>query len=116
MAKNIKEVKLIIFNSFDCYDEDIVNEYREMLAECNDCDVEDIDNERVYRCIMDGLYDEVANLDIEGVGYIVAYADLGFWNGRRIGTKYIGTNINNVLTSSIGCDDVCFYADKYNDK
>lgn len=114
MAKNIKKVKLTIFSSFDCYDEKVVEETREMLAECNDCDVEDIDDERVYQCILDGLYDEVGNLDIEGVGYIVGFVDGGFWYGRRKGGKIIGTNINKVLTTSFGCDDVCFYADKYN--
>ena len=114
MAKNIKKVKLTIFSSFDCYDKKVVEETREALAECNDCDVEDIDDERVYQCILDGLYDEVGNLDIEGVGYIVGFIDAGFWYGRRKGGKVIGTNINKVLTTDFGCDDVRFYADKYN--
>lgn len=62
------------------------------------------------------LSDELCNLDKEVNGYIVAFADLGFWYGRRNGAKLIGTNVKDILSSSYGCDNATFYCDPYNVK
>lgn len=60
------------------------------------------------------LQDERTNLDIDVDGYIVAFANLGLWNGRVNGAKLVGTNIKNILSSN--CDYVTWYCDPYNVK
>lgn len=58
------------------------------------------------------LYDERANLDKEVDGVIVAFADLGLWNGRVNGARIEGTNVKDILHS--GCDYLDWYCDRYN--
>ena len=58
--------------------------------------------------------DEKLNLNKKLDGRILAIADMGLWNGRRSGYKILGNNLNEVLTSSIGCDDKEIYCDAYN--
>ena len=43
------------------------------------------------------LEDERANLNINLHAGILAIADLGLWDGRKIGYKEMGTNISNCL-------------------
>lgn len=103
-----------IFNSWDTIDEDIRKETREMLAECNDMAVDDVPDEWITDSIMRSLDDERMNLDIEIDGIIIAYADLGFWFGRRVGYKIVGSKIKNVLDWIDNCMDCEWYADHYN--
>ena len=103
-----------IYNSWDRYDEDLQNETREMLAECNDIPVEEVSDEWVMESIEGNLDDEKSNLDISTGGYIIAFADLGFWNGRTTGYKMIGANVNNIFDSFLGGDECEWYADRYN--
>lgn len=56
--------------------------------------------------------DERANLDVEVDGYIVAFADSGFWNGRRNGGGVIGTCVKDILYSE--CAYVTWYCDVHN--
>lgn len=58
--------------------------------------------------------DEVTNLNKELNGRILCTANMGLWNGRRSGYKILGTNLNEVITSSIGCDEKEIYCDAYN--
>jgi hypothetical protein len=58
------------------------------------------------------LYDERANLDIEVDGCIVAFVDLGLWDGRHNGGGIIGTNVKDILSSD--CDYVDWYCDQHN--
>ena len=58
------------------------------------------------------LDDERANLDIEVDGYIVAFVDLGLWNGRHNGGGIVGTNVKDILHSE--CDYLDWYCDRYN--
>ena len=53
------------------------------------------------------------NVAVEGI--IVAYADLGFWNGRCIGAKRMGRKLNSII-DDCGCDNGKFYTDRYNVK
>lgn len=64
----------------------------------DDCDL-NLDNER------DLLYEEVD-------GCIVAYADLGLWDGRHKGAKVVGRLINRILSSSD--DENEWFCDFYN--
>ncbi len=58
------------------------------------------------------LDDERANLNIDVDGVIVCLASLGLWNGRHVGTKVIGCNVNKILYSS--CEYLTWYCDRYN--
>jgi hypothetical protein len=57
---------------------------------------------------------ETSNLDKQLDGRILAIASMGLWNGRKSGYKILGNNLNEVLTSSIGCDEKEVYCDSYN--
>lgn len=43
------------------------------------------------------LSDEQANCNIRIDGRIIAIANLGFWDGRRIGYKLLGHNVKDCL-------------------
>lgn len=59
--------------------------------------------------------DEKCNLNKTVDGIIVAFADLGLWNGRFTGAKLFTGNINSIL-DLCGCDNGYFYSDRYNVK
>ena len=84
-----------------------------MIADMEEGETEeDFDYDRYYEDCSLFLDDERANLDIEVNGYIVAFASLGLWNGRRNGAKLIGTKVKSILNSN--CDYVTWYCDRYN--
>jgi hypothetical protein len=58
------------------------------------------------------LYDERANLNVPVDGVIVAFADLGLWDGHHNGAKTFGSNVKNILYSSNDYQD--WYCDRYN--
>ena len=60
------------------------------------------------------LEDERENLNIN-TNPIVCIADLGLWNGRRIGIKKCGNNISSILYSEMD-GYVKFFYDRYNVK
>lgn len=62
----------------------------------------------------DELDDERANLNVEVDGYIVAFAKLGLWNGKVQGTKIIGTNVSQILSTKD--DYATWFCDPYNVK
>lgn len=49
-------------------------------------------------------------------GRILAIASMGLWNGKKTGYKILGDNLNEVLTSTIGCDEKEVYFDGHNIK
>ena len=57
--------------------------------------------------------DEKRNLNKTVDGIIVAFADLGLWNGRFTGAKVYTAKINSIL-DLCGCDDGHFYSDHRN--
>lgn len=101
-----------IFDSKDRYDDEIVKQVRSMLAECNGKKPEDISDELVDQSIWDDLDDERINLDVEVQGVIVAFASVGTWQGSRRGYQTYGSNVSSILSS--GCDEMEWYADRYN--
>lgn len=103
-----------IFNSWDCIDEDIRQETRKMLAECNNMAEQDITDDWITDSIMAGLEDEKMNLDKEADGCIIAFCSVGRWNGRSTGSMIIGSNIADILSSYYGGDNCEYYADRYN--
>ena len=75
---------------------------------------EEITPEYYAFCCDINLQDERTNLDIEVDGYIVAFVNLGLWDGRYNGAKLVGTNVKDILSSN--CDYVTWYCDPYNVK
>lgn len=59
--------------------------------------------------------DEKMNLDKELDGVIIAFADLGFWNGRTVGAKKFTSNLNSII-DVCDCDYIKLYCDRYNVK
>lgn len=60
------------------------------------------------------LSDEQANCNIRTDGRIIAIANLGFWDGRRIGYKLLGHNVKDCLQFEKDCGYAEFYCDRYN--
>ena len=104
----------VIFNSKERFDEEYINETREMLADCNELKPEEVPDFWIDDCFWDTLGDEKANLNIETGGHIIAFCDLGFWNGRQKMLLYIGTNVSDILKRCYSCDEVEWFADRYN--
>ena len=72
--------------------------------------------DEIYDNISRWYDDETDNLDKQLDGRILAIASMGLWNGRKTGYKILGDNLNEVLTSTIGCDEKEVYFDGYNIK
>jgi len=75
---------------------------------------EEITPEYYGFCCETNLSDEMCNLDVDVDGYIVAFANLGLWNGRRQGAKLVGDNVKDIF--SIFSDYDTFYCDPFNVK
>lgn len=56
--------------------------------------------------------DELANLDRPLDGRVLVIADLGLWNGRRLGYKILGNNLNNIMSPGGGHDEYTVGIDK----
>lgn len=89
------------------------NDYEEWCeAVAEELTEDEITPELYYDDCDINLDDERSNLNVEVDGYIVAFANLGLWNGRVNGAKLVGTNVNNILSSS--CDYCTWYCDVHN--
>ena len=73
---------------------------------------EECELDRYYDDCVNNLWDERANLDVPVDGVIVAFADLGLWDGRHNGAKVVGRYVKNILSS--GNDYQDWYCDRYN--
>ena len=61
------------------------------------------------------LDDERSNLNITPTrGRIIAIADLGLWNGRKMGYKLLGHDIGDCLENFSQAEELEFYCDRYN--
>ena len=56
--------------------------------------------------------DERDNLNVQVDGCIVAFCNLGLWDGRHNGGVVIGSNVKDILSSD--CDYIKWYCDRYN--
>lgn len=105
-----------IWKSYGMYDlkemEQAEKNARERLEEFEDTTT-DVDT-AVYEDIDMRFDDERLNLSKKLDGRILAIASMGLYNGRKSGYKILGNNLNEVLTSSIGCDEKEVYCDAYN--
>lgn len=98
------------------YTNEDYEEWKKGMIEDGETDEDMLDYERYSEDCEISLEDECCNLDIEVDGYIMAFADLGFWNGRQHGAKLVGTNVKDILNTSYGCDYITFYCDPNNVK
>jgi hypothetical protein len=109
----------VIWKSYGMYSlkemEQAEQDAREHLKENDFEDWETVDvTDTIYEDIDMWFGDEESNLYKQLDGRILAIADMGLWNGRRSGYKILGTNLNEVLTTGIGCDEKEVYCDAYN--
>lgn len=89
-----------------------IDEIREDYPDCDDDELKEIARELLYEY----LNDERVNLDKEVEGEIVIIADLGLWNGRRVGYGTTNsTNIKDILNPKVNGQSYChWYSDGYN--
>lgn len=87
-------------------------ENRELNELPTDVD-DDTLREEMYELNNNYLDDERMNLNIKTEGRIVCIADVGLWNGRRLGYKLYGNNIRECLEFFGSCDYADFYVDRY---
>ena len=72
----------------------------------------EINYERYAEDCDNNLDDERVNLNVKVDGIIVAFAELGLWDGEHQGGAVIGDNVNRILHSD--CDYLDWYCDRYN--
>ena len=91
--------------------------YKEFLED-NEIDRDPNDENDIYDWMLETndeyLNDERMNLNVHTDGRIVAIANLGFWNGRRMGYKLLDHNVNDCLQFEKDCSYAEFYCDRYN--
>lgn len=104
--------KQIIWSSDYYMNDEAREEYENSQREILD-DEDYTVSDRHWADVVDGyLGDERMNLDKQVDGIIIAFADLGLWNGRRQGYKILGSIINSIF--SVSEDDNEWYGDGYN--
>lgn len=105
-------MKQIIWTSDYIFDD----EAREQYENCQRDILEDAEYEvsdREWAETVNGyLRDEQMNLDKNVNGVIIAFANIGRWDGRQQGYKILGSNINSIF--SISEDDNEWYGDGFN--
>ena len=107
--------KMLIWSSENEFDEDFREEFithqKEMFGEDYEPSDDKIDE---GLSVLNYMYldDERINLNKTVDGVIIAFADLGLWNGRRKGYKIYKSNISDILYSE--CDGAEWYGDGYN--
>ena len=89
--------KKMIWSSEMLYDDEARENYLEnMRAITENKDYQLTDEEWADEVYL-GLSDERGNLDKKVNGIIIAFADLGLWQGRRNAFQIFGNNIANIL-------------------
>ena len=108
--------RCLIWTNIDLYDEETMKETRKFMREENYTDLSD---NNVMRVIDDNnnmyIEDERDNLSQKYTGfkgYVVAFAELGFWNGVRVASK-VYNDISNILQNT-SCDECEWYLDEWN--
>jgi len=102
----INKMRRIIWTNND------FDEWAEAMAD--EITDEEITPEYYGYCRENDLDDERVNLNVEVDGYIVAFASLGLWDGRKQGAKLIGTNVKDILYTND--DYATWFCDPHNVK
>ena len=105
--------KHIIWSNRDLKDSDWIEGYLEHIA-MNDLDYDQYNDYAFHNWMWETnnyyLDDERANLNKNVGGRILVIADLGLWDGRKLGYKIIGSNISDILYDD--CDYIEWYGDE----
>lgn len=105
-------MKQIIWTSDYLLDDKARKEYENSQRYLLDDDDYKVSDTEWAEVVNDNLSDERMNLDKQIEGVVIAFADLGLWDGRRQGYKILGHNINGIL--SVSEDDNEWYGDGFN--
>ena len=90
-------MKQIIWTSDYLLDDKARKEYENSQRYLLDDDDYKVSDAEWTEVTNDNLTDERMNLDKQIEGVVIAFADLGLWNGRRQGYKILGHNINGIF-------------------
>lgn len=108
--------RCLIWTNIDLYDEETMKETRKFMREQ---DYTDLSDNNVMRVIDDNnnmyIEDERDNLSEKYTGfkgYVVAFAELGLWNGVHVASK-VYNDISNILQNT-SCDECEWYLDEWN--
>lgn len=105
-------MKQIIWSNDSRMDDEAREAYQDFQREVLDDDTYEVSDEEWderVNCLLD---DERQNLNKHVDGVIIAFGDLGLWNGRRQGYQILGSNVADILYSS--CEHTEWYGDSYN--
>ncbi len=105
-------MKQIIWSSEYLFDDKAREEYENSQRDMLDDEDYAVSDTEWTEVIYDNLSDERMNLDKRIDGVVMAFADLGFWDGRRQGYKILGHNINGIF--SVSEDENEWYGDGFN--
>lgn len=109
----------VIWKSYGMLDLNEIEDYEKYARENLEAnEVEDITEDKIQQEVYENIdmffEDELLNLSKKLPNNIIAIADMGLWYGRRQGYKVLGNNLNEVVSSTMGCDEKEVYCDAYN--
>ncbi len=105
-------MKQIIWSSDYLFDDKAREEYGNSQRDLFDDDDYEVSDAEWAEVVNANLSDERMNLDKLIDGVVMAFADLGLWNGRRQVYKILGHNINGIF--SVSEDENEWYGDGFN--
>lgn len=108
----------IIWSNYDLNLENWIGDIKERLDECG-VDYSEWSEYKFYEEMVEvnDLYfdDERCNLNIPTEGRIIEIADIGLWNGRRMGYNLLNEhNINACLNFKSDCEYAEWWVDSHN--
>lgn len=117
-TKNKKSNPHIIWSNYNLNLEDWIDDIKESLNECG-VDYSEWEEYKFYEEMLDlnDMYfeDEKSNLDIPTEGRIIEIADVGLWNGRRMGYTLLDEhNIKACLNFKCGSEYGKWWVDSHN--
>ena len=117
-TKNKKSNPHIIWSNYDLNLDDWIDDIKESLDECG-VDYSKWEEYKFYEEMLDlnDMYfeDEKSNLDIPTEGRIIEIADVGLWDGRRMGYNLLNEhNIKACLNFKRDCEYAEWWVDSHN--
>ena len=106
------KTKKTIWSSEWFYNEQLKEDYQKDMQEINEDENFEVTDDMWADEVNLYLEDERLNLNKEVDGVIIAFANLGRWNGRFDGYKIYGNNIKDILYTE--CDDAEWYGQNHN--
>ena len=104
--------KIVDVNHRVIWTNDDYDEWEHYAKKYNEYEEDKINEDTYADECETNLWDERENLNVKVDGCIVAFANLGLWDGKHNGAKVVGSNVRNILNSD--CDYLDWYCDRYN--